>query len=37
MSGRTRAAVIRQMREEIRKIGAGEMMPLFNKPTRQRK
>ncbi|MBA2379761.1 MAG: hypothetical protein H0V76_09340 [Blastocatellia bacterium] len=34
--GRIRASVIRAMREEVDKIGAGEMMPLFNKGTKQR-
>jgi hypothetical protein len=34
--GRVRAALVRQMREEIRSIGAGELMPLFNKSTKQR-
>jgi hypothetical protein len=35
--GRVRAAVIRAMRDEIAKIGAGEAMPLFDRSTRQRK
>jgi hypothetical protein len=35
-AGKTRAAIIREMRHEIEKIGAGEKMPLFNKPTKQR-
>src|SRR5690606_18750554 len=34
--GRLRAALIREIREELRRIGAGEKMPLFNKPTRRR-
>lgn len=35
--GRRRALLIRTMRNEIRAIGAGEMMPLFDRSTRQRK
>lgn len=35
-AGKARAAIIREMRQEIEKIGAGEKMPLFNKPTKQR-
>lgn len=35
--GRIRAALIRTIREEIHRIGAGELMPLFNKSTKQRK
>ena len=35
--GRQRAALIRFVREEISQIGAGEAMPLFNKPTKQRR
>lgn len=35
--GRMRSALIREMREEIARIGAGEKMPLFNRETRQRK
>ena len=35
-AARTRSLVISSMREEIRKIGAGEKMPLFNTKTRQR-
>lgn len=35
-AGKTRAAIAREMRQEIKKIGAGEKMPLFNKPTKQR-
>ncbi|MGQ0541247.1 MAG: hypothetical protein ACT4O9_05260 [Blastocatellia bacterium] len=34
--GRIRAAIIREMRSEIDRIGAGELMPLFNKSTKQR-
>lgn len=34
--GKRRAAVIRMIRSEIARIGAGEMMPLFNRSTRQR-
>jgi hypothetical protein len=34
--GRVRAAVIRVMRNEIEKAGAGELMPLFNRSTKQR-
>lgn len=34
--GRIRATLIREMRSEIDRIGAGELMPLFNKSTRQR-
>lgn len=34
--GRVRAGLIRQIRTEVVSIGAGELMPLFNKPTRQR-
>ncbi|MGH9947789.1 MAG: hypothetical protein ACRD6X_11360 [Pyrinomonadaceae bacterium] len=34
--GRMRSQVIRAMREEIAKIGAGTNMPLFNKSTKQR-
>jgi hypothetical protein len=33
---RQQAALIRAVREEISKIGAGASMPLFNKPTKQR-
>ncbi len=36
MKGKRRARLIRAMREEIAKAGAGELMPLFNKPTKQR-
>lgn len=36
MQGRVRAKLFREMRDEIRSIGAGEMMPLFNSSTRQR-
>ena len=35
--GRQRAALIRALREEVSKIGAGAAMPLFNKPTKQRR
>jgi len=35
--GRKRAALIHSVREEISKIGAGAAMPLFNKPTKQRR
>lgn len=34
--GKTRARLIRAIREEIALIGAGEKMPLFNTSTRQR-
>ncbi|QYO65247.1 hypothetical protein [Leptolyngbya sp. 7M] len=34
--GQIRAAVLKRVRTEIEKAGAGELMPLFNKPTRQR-
>lgn len=34
--GRLRSGLIREIREEIEKIGAGDLMPLFNKPTKQR-
>ena len=33
----TRSKLIKTLREEIAKIGAGELMPLFNRETRQRK
>lgn len=36
MNGKQRARLIRAMREEIAKAGAGELMPLFNKSTKQR-
>ena len=36
MKGKWRAKLIRAIREEIAKAGAGELMPLFNKPTKQR-
>lgn len=36
-AGRLRAAVIREMRTEIAKIGSGELMPLFDTSTKQRK
>jgi hypothetical protein len=35
-AGKFRSAAIRLMREEIRKAGAGDLMPLFNRPTKQR-
>jgi len=35
--GRQRAALVRFIREEIAKIGSGAAMPLFNKPTKQRR
>lgn len=35
-AGKARARLIRAIRDEIAKIGAGEMMPLFNTSTRQR-
>jgi hypothetical protein len=35
--GRLRAALIRALREEVSKIGAGAAMPLFNKQTKQRR
>ena len=34
--GKTRAALIRRMRDEVAKYGSGELMPLFNTSTRQR-
>ena len=34
--GRARSALIRQIRDEINAIGAGEAMPGFNQSTRQR-
>lgn len=34
--GRIRAKVIRVIREEVAKYGAGDVMPLFNTSTRQR-
>jgi hypothetical protein len=34
--GRLRAGLIRQIRNEIDKIGAGELMPKFKKSTKQR-
>ncbi len=34
--GRIRAALLRMAREEVEKIGAGELMPLFNRSTKQR-
>ncbi|HBE83939.1 MAG TPA: hypothetical protein PLN05_05300 [Pyrinomonadaceae bacterium] len=34
--GKRRAAILRTIRIEIARIGAGEMMPLFNRSTRQR-
>jgi len=35
-SGRAWSAVIRSLRDEIRAIGAGTKMPLFNRSTKQR-
>ncbi len=35
--GRLRAGLIREVREEIKEIGAGELMPEFKKSTKQRK
>jgi len=37
VKGRERAAILRAVREEIFRIGAGAAMPLFNKPTKQRR
>jgi hypothetical protein len=34
--GRVRAALLRSMRDEIKAAGAGDLMPLFNRSTRQR-
>lgn len=34
--GRVRAALVRAMREEIKAAGAGHLMPLFNRSTKQR-
>ena len=34
--GKTRAALIRQIRQEITEIGAGNLMPEFKKSTKQR-
>lgn len=34
--GRMRSALIKQVRGEIAEIGAGDMMPTFDKPARQR-
>ena len=34
--GRLRAALIREVRQEIEEIGAGELMPEFKKSTKQR-
>ena len=36
-AGRLRAALIREMRTEIAKIGSGELMPLFDTSTKQRR
>lgn len=36
-AGRLRAALIRELRTEIAKIGSGELMPLFDTSTKQRK
>lgn len=35
--GRLRAALIREVRQEIEEIGAGELMPEFKKSTKQRR
>jgi len=35
--GRMRASLIKEMREEIEKIGAGSLMPEFKQSTKQRK
>jgi hypothetical protein len=35
--GRLRAGLIREVRQEIEKIGAGELMPEFKKTTKQRR
>lgn len=35
-AGRDRSALVRKLREEIAGIGPGEMMPAFDRPTRQR-
>ena len=35
--GRIRSSLIRQIRNEIREIGAGELMPSFDRETKQRK
>jgi len=37
MRGRERAALLREIRQTISKIGAGAMMPLFNTSTKQRR
>lgn len=34
--GRVRAALIRSVRDEIKAAGAGDLMPLFNRSTKQR-
>jgi hypothetical protein len=34
--GRVRAALLRSMRDEIKAAGAGDLMPLFNRSTKQR-
>jgi len=36
MRGKLRSALIKVLREEINSLGAGGMMPEFNRPTRQR-
>lgn len=36
IAGRTRARIVKAIRDEIAAIGAGERMPLFNTSTRQR-
>ena len=35
-AGKARAAAIRAIREEIERAGAGELMPAFDRPTKQR-
>ena len=35
--GRLRSRLTKEIREDIEKIGAGELMPLFDKQTKQRK
>jgi hypothetical protein len=37
VKGRMRSALIKQMREEIKEIGAGSLMPEFKQSTKQRK
>ena len=36
-SARTRSAMVRKLREEIREIGPGDAMPRFDRETKQRK